>query len=176
MTFGEKLQGMRKARGWTQEELAGRISVSRQALSKWEQNTAMPDTENVLQISKLFGVSTEYLLYDEYESDNDIPAVKEKSDSISQIYTGRLCVIIGAILSLLSAAGLFIMAVEGSLGTYTVSYAMPKGAGDGMVKSGVPAYLEINNLEWLFILCIVLFFVGILIALLPKIRSRQKQD
>ena len=164
MTFGEKLQGMRKARGWTQEELAGRISVSRQALSKWEQNAAMPDTENVLQISKLFGVSTDYLLYDEYESDDDIPAVKEKSDSI------------GAILSLLSAAGLFIMAVEGSLGTYTVSYAMPKGAGDGLVKSGVPAYLEINNLEWLFILCIVLFFVGILIALLPKIRSRQKQD
>lgn len=174
MTFGEKLQGMRKARGWTQEELAGRIGVSRQALSKWEQNTAMPDTENVLQISKLFGVSTDYLLYDEYESDNDIPAVRQNADSMSKIYTVRLYAVLGGILSLLSAAGLLIMAVEGSLGTYTVSYAMPAGTGDGLIKSGIPAYLEMNNLEWLFILCIALFFAGIFIALLPKIRARRK--
>lgn len=174
MTFGEKLQGMRKARGWTQEELAGQIGVSRQALSKREQNTAMPDTENVLQISRLFGVSTDYLLHDEYESDNDIPAVRQKGDSMSEIYTGRLCVILGGILSLLSAAGLLIMAIEGSLGTYGISYAMPYGTGDGLIKSGLPAYLEMNNLEWLFNLCIVLFFAGIFIALLPKIRARRK--
>lgn len=174
MTFGEKLQGMRKARGWTQEELAGRIGVSRQALSKWEQNTAMPDTENVLQISKLFGVSTDYLLHDEYESDNDLPAVRQKGDSMSKIYTGRLHAILGGILSLLSAAGMLIIAVEGSLGTYTVSYAMPKDTGDGLIKSGLPAYLEINNLEWLFILCIALFFTGIFIALFPKICARRK--
>lgn len=174
MTFGEKLQGLRKARGWTQEELAVRISVSRQALSKWEQNAAIPDTENVLQISKIFGVSTDYLLYDEYESDDDIPAVREKNDSMSKIYAGRLYAVIGGILSLLSAAGLLIMAVEGSLGTYTVSYAMPKGTGDGLIKSGLPAYLEINNIEWLFIICIALFFTGIFIALFPKIRARHK--
>ena len=45
MTFGEKLQALRKARGWSQEELATQINVSRQALSKWESGASVPDTE-----------------------------------------------------------------------------------------------------------------------------------
>ena len=62
MTFGEKLQELRKARGWSQEELAGQIHVSRQALSKWESGGAVPDTENIIALSRLFGVTTDYLL------------------------------------------------------------------------------------------------------------------
>lgn len=86
MTFGEKLQKLRKEKGWTQEQLAAQISISRQALSKWELGTAIPDTENVVQLSKLFQVSTDYLLNDEYESDNDLPKVKEvKSNGLHQI-------------------------------------------------------------------------------------------
>ena len=65
MSFGEKLQALRKARGWSQEELAGRIHVSRQTLSKWESGGAVPDTENVIALSRLFGVSTDYLLLTE---------------------------------------------------------------------------------------------------------------
>ena len=67
MTFGEKLQALRKARGWSQEELAQQINVSRQALSKWESGTSVPDTENVVALSRLFGVPTDYLLLDEME-------------------------------------------------------------------------------------------------------------
>lgn len=62
MNFGEKLQALRKARGWSQEELAGRIHVSRQTLSKWESGGAVPDTENIVALSRLFGVTTDYLL------------------------------------------------------------------------------------------------------------------
>ena len=62
MTFGEKLQKLRKARGWTQEELAQQAGVSRQSLSKWESDAALPDTANVVALSDLFGVSTDYLL------------------------------------------------------------------------------------------------------------------
>ena len=62
MSFGEKLQALRKARGWSQEELAGQIHVSRQTLSKWESGGAVPDTENVIALSRLFGVTTDYLL------------------------------------------------------------------------------------------------------------------
>ena len=68
MTFGEKLQALRKARGWSQEELAARISVSRQALSKWESGASVPDTENVVALSRLFGVTTDYLLLAEHET------------------------------------------------------------------------------------------------------------
>ncbi len=67
MTFGEKLQALRKSRGWTQEQLSEQIRVSRQTLSKWEQGSVLPDTEYVLSVSRLFQVSTDYLLRDEYD-------------------------------------------------------------------------------------------------------------
>ena len=68
MTFGEKLQALRKAQGLSQEELAQRINVSRQALSKWESGASVPDTENVIALSRLFGVSTDYLLLNEVKA------------------------------------------------------------------------------------------------------------
>ena len=75
MTFGEKLQALRKARGWSQEELAQRINVSRQALSKWESGASVPDTENVVALSRLFGVPTDYLLLDEQKDPGHVPGV-----------------------------------------------------------------------------------------------------
>ncbi len=79
MTFGEKLQALRKARGWSQEELAQRINVSRQALSKWESGASVPDTENVVALSRLFGVPTDYLLLDEIKD----PAPGQASPAIA---------------------------------------------------------------------------------------------
>ncbi|MEM1485363.1 helix-turn-helix transcriptional regulator [Oscillospiraceae bacterium PP1C4] len=90
MTFGEKLQLIRKLKGMSQEQLAAQITVSRQAISKWELNTSLPDTENILQISKLFGVSTDYLLNDEIESDMDIPAVRAKESTMKSEYHNRM--------------------------------------------------------------------------------------
>ena len=79
MTFAEKLVQLRKREGYTQEEVADRLEVSRQAISRWEMGTAVPDSSNLLQISKLFNVSTDYLMNDDYESDDDIPKVKENN-------------------------------------------------------------------------------------------------
>ena len=62
MTLGEKLQKLRKSRSWTQEELAEKVGVSRQSLSKWESDGALPDTANVIVLAHLFGVTTDYLL------------------------------------------------------------------------------------------------------------------
>lgn len=62
MTFGEKLLELRKRNGLSQEELSSQLSVSRQAISRWEIGSSMPDIENVIQLSRLFGVSYEYLL------------------------------------------------------------------------------------------------------------------
>ena len=62
MTFGQKLQLLRRERDWTQEQLAERIHISRQAVSKWEADAALPDTENVVRLSRLFGVTTDFLL------------------------------------------------------------------------------------------------------------------
>jgi len=57
MTFGEKLTTLRKQHGLSQEDLAEKLSVSRQAVSRWELDSTLPDAENLLQISKLFSVS-----------------------------------------------------------------------------------------------------------------------
>ena len=52
----------------SQEDLEEKLNVSRQAISRWESSTAMPDASNILQISKLFGVTTDYLLNDDYQN------------------------------------------------------------------------------------------------------------
>jgi len=86
MKLSDKIVGLRKSRGISQEELAEKLNVSRQAVSRWEMGTAMPDAANILQLSKLFRVTTDYLLNDEYQSDDDLPKVKEaKSDGLQQI-------------------------------------------------------------------------------------------
>ncbi|MEA5012781.1 MAG: helix-turn-helix transcriptional regulator [Angelakisella sp.] len=64
MTFGEKLQRLRKAAGMSQEQLAAQIEVSRQAVSKWELGESLPDTSKILLMAKIFDVSTDYLLDD----------------------------------------------------------------------------------------------------------------
>ena len=67
MTFGEKLQKLRTRAGLSQDQLAKLLDVSRQAVSKWERNEAMPEAEKLVRISRQFGVSTDYLLLEELE-------------------------------------------------------------------------------------------------------------
>lgn len=63
MTFGEKLKLLRKQKRLSQEQLASQLTVSRQAISKWELDNSFPNTKNIIQLSKLFDVSTDYLLF-----------------------------------------------------------------------------------------------------------------
>lgn len=68
MNMNEKIQQLRRQQGWSQEDLAGRMDVSRQAVAKWESGQAMPSIEKILQLSQLFSVSTDYLLRDDLSS------------------------------------------------------------------------------------------------------------
>ncbi len=86
MQLSDKIVGLRKSNGMSQEELAEKLNISRQAISRWEKGSALPDATNILQLSKLFGVTTDYLLNDDYTSDNDLPKIKEiKDDNTKQI-------------------------------------------------------------------------------------------
>jgi len=69
MRLSEKILLLRRKQGISQEELAERMDVSRQAISRWEQGSAVPDAVNILQLSKLFGVTTDYLLNDDCENE-----------------------------------------------------------------------------------------------------------
>ena len=65
MIFADKLIALRKKAGWSQEELAEQLGVTRQSVSKWEGAQSVPDIDKILQMSRLFGVTTDYLLKDE---------------------------------------------------------------------------------------------------------------
>lgn len=69
MILGEKIMERRKKNGWSQEELAGKLNVSRQAVSKWESAMSVPDLDKILQLSEIFEVSTDYLLKEDKEED-----------------------------------------------------------------------------------------------------------
>ena len=76
MTFGEKLKELRRARGISQEELAERLNVSRQAVSKWELDLSLPDIDNIVQLSEMFHVSTDHLLKEQ-------PAAPDSTEDIA---------------------------------------------------------------------------------------------
>ena len=80
MKLSEKIIMLRKQKGFSQEELAECLNVSRQTISRWELGTALPDATNIVLLSKLFEVSTDYLLNDEYKRELDIPAMKHHKD------------------------------------------------------------------------------------------------
>ena len=69
MILADKIIRLRKRNGWSQEELAAKMNVSRQAVSKWESAQSTPDLQKVLRLAEIFGVSIDYLLKDELKSE-----------------------------------------------------------------------------------------------------------
>ena len=77
MKFSEKLYNLRTKTKMSQEELAGELGVSRQAVSKWELGASLPDTEKLIEISEYFNVSIDYLVKNEEQ--------RELSDDMNRI-------------------------------------------------------------------------------------------
>ena len=75
MIFADKLIALRKKEGCSQEELAQQLNVSRQSVSKWEGAQSVPDLDKIVQLSRIFGVSTDYLLKDELEEQEPAPGL-----------------------------------------------------------------------------------------------------
>lgn len=83
MTFSDKLIALRRKAGWSQEELAERLNVSRQSVSKWEGAQSMPDIDKIVQLSSLFSVTTDYLLKD--GQDDPQPAAAETPSPLPRV-------------------------------------------------------------------------------------------
>lgn len=83
MTFSDKLIALRKKAGWSQEELAERLNVSRQSVSKWESAQSMPDIDKILQLSSLFSVTTDCLLKD--TQDDPQPAAAQTPSPLPRV-------------------------------------------------------------------------------------------
>lgn len=83
MILADKIIEERKKNGWSQKELANKLGVSRQAVSKWESSGSIPDLQRILQMSELFGVTTDYLLKDEIEEEPLNEYVETKTIKVS---------------------------------------------------------------------------------------------
>lgn len=69
MILADKIMTLRKKFGWSQDELAEKLNVTRQSVSKWEGAQSIPDIERIVLMSRLFGVTTDFLLKDEMETE-----------------------------------------------------------------------------------------------------------
>ena len=83
MILADKIIELRKKNGWSQEDLAEKLEVSRQSISKWESAQSIPDMNKILKLSEVFSVSTDYLLKDEIELDS--PGEDPKIDTESSL-------------------------------------------------------------------------------------------
>ena len=87
MTFGEKLQSLRQRAGMSQDALAERLQVSRQAVSRWERDETMPETDKVVALADIFGVTTDYLLRlqpEQTEPEEKQPPPQERKDWVER--------------------------------------------------------------------------------------------
>lgn len=84
MILADKIINLRKKSGMSQEDLAGKLNVSRQSVSKWESAQSIPDLDKIIQMSSIFGVSTDFLLKDEIELEDTSALVDTEPDSIAR--------------------------------------------------------------------------------------------
>ena len=91
MTLGQKLKALLKGNNMTQEDLAERLDVSRQAVGKWVNDKGIPEVGKLVQISRLFGVSTDYLLKEECEEKSALmeKTMEENGESESGFYVSQ---------------------------------------------------------------------------------------
>ncbi|KXT85137.1 helix-turn-helix domain-containing protein [Streptococcus panodentis] len=77
MKLADKLFELRKEKGWSQELLAEKVNVSRQSISKWESGQALPELEKIVELSRIFQVTTDYLLLEESPKPEIKPVLSE---------------------------------------------------------------------------------------------------
>ena len=96
MTLGEKLQLLRRSRGLSQEQLAAELGVSRQALSKWECSDSTPDLDKLRAICAYFGVTTDYLIWENEEDAPKaaVPAKERASRGRNEVFSNALLLVL----------------------------------------------------------------------------------
>lgn len=176
MAFGEILANLRKAKGLSQEQLAEKLGITRQTISKWELNQSTPDIDYLVQISELFCVSTDYLIKGEQSANatnvditnsesKDTEHVGIKSSS-SKIY--NWCFYLGAISMGVSLIGIIAFVICSAL--------HPWGALVGnMYFEGLMGFLIGTKTLWFFIILSVLLVAGCSISVFSIVKIMKQR-
>ncbi len=161
MILADKIILLRKKNGWSQEELAGRLSVSRQSVSKWEGGQSIPDLDKLLALSKLFGVTVDYLVRDEmdeglieYTAGDSGPEEQEALPKVTVEEANRFLeervrasgqIALGASLCILSPILLMLLCAMAETGRISVTENMAAGVGVAflllLIAAAVPIFI-----------------------------------
>lgn len=162
MTLGAKLQSLRKQSGMSQENLAGQLNVSRQAVSRWELDISLPETENIIKLAKIFNVSFDYLLNEEITTNNINNNIEnDPKNKIKITPLIALCFLIAiatGVMSLKMFPTMILVAYQWYLVGFDAS----------MLPSSAEMTLEIYSP--LFAICIVVFCI--MVFILNKQRNK----
>lgn len=170
MTMGEKILKLRKARQWNQEDLAEQVGVTRQAVSRWESDSAKPDADKITLLCDLFGVSADYLLREQYLGDG--PVIRETvtapenqlSSNPPRTKSGpNARQLFGFGLFALGLFLLFAMELVGILRPHTHHT-------DHGTYYGFQAYVQLYELHWMVWLLAAMICGGITLMLLDSLR------
>ena len=140
MILADKIIRLRKKNGWTQEEFAEKMKVSRQAVSKWEGAQSIPDLEKILTMSSLFGVTTDYLLKDEMEheeftvDDENTSGVRtitmeDANEFLELRRDASVKIAVGTFLCIIASIPLLILGAASEIPEYNISENFAVGAG-----------------------------------------------
>lgn len=139
MILADKIIRLRKKNGWSQEELAEKMQVSRQAVSKWEGAQTAPDLEKVLMLSNLFGVTTDYLLKDEIEdeefTDENVDTsvrritLAQANDFLEWRKSASIRIALGTFLCIIAVIPLLILGAASEVPAYNISENAAGGIG-----------------------------------------------
>ena len=169
MTFGEKLIRLRRREGLSQEALAEALGVSRQAVSRWEQGTALPDAAKLLPCARLFSVSTDWLLDEArgWEDQAGQPPAESSASGDGKWYLAG---------GITAGAGVLGMVVMGILSAVYPARMVEAPVGAEWVRAytGLIGFLKVHGVEWLFTLWAAAALAGLWLLAQPALRRRER--
>lgn len=164
LTFGAKLQSLRKQSGLSQEQLALQLGVSRQAVSKWELNDSLPDTQKIVQLSNLLNVTIDYLLKDGILNTVDNPSLVINKSKRHIRWLGIGCV-------LFSAISFVVVWILAKIYPAPIVYFNPDTQ---LWKVGLPNFIWAHGLENFMLILGVAFIVGIILIFHERLKKLYK--
>lgn len=159
MKLSDKIINLRKKLGWSQEDLAMKLNVSRQSVSKWEGGLSIPNLNRVIELGEIFGVSTDYLLKDELENPEILNAdnkdevititLEDARDYINTSYYKSKATVRAVVLSIMSIIPLFLLLAlyEGDVFKISKTMAVSLGLISLFIitSKSIATFININN-------------------------------
>lgn len=175
MNLAEKIQQLRKRSDLSQEQLADKLGISRQSISKWESKQSTPEIDKIVQLSEIFGVTTDYLLKDIDCLENPVLPAKDKNPSSSN-NKSSLVLIIATICIAFSFISIFAMWILSKIYPAPIVFFNPI-----TVKwlVGFDNFLRYHELQGFYNLCWLITIVGVVMLLFfnkPKILWKKIRD